>query len=126
MSLFDRLLGNAGQIDNQKVESAVKEILADNEKLEISFKLVRDLVIFTNKRLIMVDVQGTGAKKVMQSIPYYSISRFSIETAGINDLDSELKLYIAASSKEVVSLELGRNKENVYKIAKTLANELFA
>ena len=125
MSLFDRLLGNAGQIDNQKVESAVKEILADNEKLEISFKLVRDMVIFTNKRLIMVDIQGTGAKKVIQSIPYNSISRFSIETAGLNDLDSELKLYIAASSKEVVSLELGRNKENVYKIAKTLANELF-
>lgn len=64
--------------------------MLEGENVEAAFKLVRDLIVFTEKRLILVDKQGiTGKKTEFQSIPYKSISRFSVETAGRFDLDSE-------------------------------------
>ena len=57
-------------------------ILLEGENVNAAFKLVRDIIVFTDKRLILVDKQGlTGKKTEIQSIPYKSISRFSVETA---------------------------------------------
>ena len=62
------------------------------------FKVIRDLFIFTDKRLVLVDKQGISGKKVeYHSIPYRSISHFSLETAGTFDFDSELKIYISGN-----------------------------
>ncbi|UUX34499.1 PH domain-containing protein [Fundicoccus culcitae] len=125
MSLFDRLTGQAGKVDNQQAEKMVERLLVSNEEIVSTYKLVRDLVIFTNKRLILVDIQGaTGTKKQIQNIPYKSISHFVIETAGVNDLDSEIELYISSASEPVVKLEMGRNKDHVYNIGKLLAEEI--
>ena len=63
-------------------------------------------------------------KKEIQSIPYRSISRFTIETAGTADIDSEIKLYISNGLEPIVSLELGRNKQHVYDISRILSEEL--
>lgn len=57
-------------------------------------------------------------------MPYRSISRFTIEPAGTGDIDSEIDLYISNSQDPVVNLELGRNRENIYEIARTLAEEI--
>ena len=61
---------------------------------------IRDYVIFTNKRVISVNVQGiTGKKKDFTSMPYSKISVFSIETSGTLDLDSELEMYFSGVGK---------------------------
>lgn len=64
------------------------------------FKAVRDFVVFTDKRLVAVNVQGiTGKKRDFTSLPYSKIQAFSIETAGTFDLDAELDLWFSGLGK---------------------------
>lgn len=123
MSLFDRILGNAGKVDNQQAKNLVAELLITNETIQVTYRLIRDLIIFTNKRLILIDIQGSGKKKEFLSIPYSSISRFSIETAGTLDMDSEIDLYLSNASEPVISLQFGRKNEFLYEIARIIAEE---
>lgn len=68
--------------------------------VQLSFKGVRDSVVFTNKRLITVNVQGlTGKKRDYSSLPYSKIQAWSIETAGRFDLDAELELWFSGLGK---------------------------
>lgn len=81
-----------------------KELLCTDEKVVGIFKSVRDGVVFTNKRLMVVSVEGvTGQKKDVTSLPYRKIQAFAVETAGIIDIDSELQLWF--SGLGLVTLE---------------------
>lgn len=121
MGIFDELLGNASEVDVENVREEFAPILADEESIALAYKVIRDMYIFTNKRLILIDKQGiTGSKVEYHSIPYKSISHFSVETAGHFDMDSELRLYIS-SSQEPVKKELKKGTD-VVGIQKTLAN----
>lgn len=74
----------------------IEQLLIAGETIIGSYKGVRDSVVFTNKRVIAINVQGvTGKKKDYTSIPYSKIQTFSIETSGVFDLDSELELWIS-------------------------------
>jgi hypothetical protein len=98
MGLLSALLGNAAEADVEDVEENLEAILADDEKVERAFKLVRDLLIFTNRRFILVDRQGmTGKKTLYHSIPYRGITNFAVETAGHLDLEAELKIWISGN-----------------------------
>ncbi len=78
----------------------VEELLLDGETIIDAFKTMRDGVVFTNKRIIVVNVQGvTGSKKDFTSLPYSKIIAWSVETSGTLDLDSELQLYFSALGK---------------------------
>jgi hypothetical protein len=98
MRFIDGVLGNASAISVSEVESETKPLLIADERIEMAFRLARDLIVFTNRRLILVDKQGLTGKKVeYASIPYRSIVRYSVETAGHLDLDAELRIYLAGS-----------------------------
>lgn len=74
--------------------------MVDGENIISCYKGIRDYITFTNKRIISVNVQGiTGKKKDFSSLPYSKIQVFSIETAGVLDLDSELELYFSGLGK---------------------------
>lgn len=120
MSIFDGMMGNASEIEVSKVEKELKDLLTPTEKVEHAYKLIRDLLIFTNKRLILVDKQGVTGKKIeYQSIPYKSVVHFSIETAGTFDLDAELKVWLSGSSTPI---QKKFNKSlNIYKVQSVLA-----
>jgi len=76
--------------------NAVSNLLIENEQVIGSYVSMRDRVIFTNKRIISINVQGiTGSKKAFTSFPYSKIQLFSIETAGTIDLDSELEIFLS-------------------------------
>lgn len=78
----------------------IQPLLVKNETIIRTYKSVRDYVMFTNKRIIAVNVQEiTGKKKDFTSLPYSRIQVFSIETSGHFDLDSELELYISSIGK---------------------------
>ncbi|EED35949.1 conserved hypothetical protein [Luminiphilus syltensis NOR5-1B] len=71
----------------------VQGLLLDDEEVLGAYKSMRDGIVFTNKRLIAVNVQGiTGRKKAFTSLPYRTIVAFAVETAGTLDLDCELEL----------------------------------
>jgi hypothetical protein len=96
MSLLNALMGNANTVDPQSVAGELSTILIPGEKIEHAYKLVRDLIIFTDKRLLFVDKQGVTGKKIeYQSIPYAKIAFFSVETAGTLDMDSEMKIGVS-------------------------------
>ncbi|MBE5813490.1 MAG: PH domain-containing protein [Clostridiales bacterium] len=79
--------------DGNKV---VGELLIENEQVLASFSSIRDKVVFTNGRIISVNVQGlTGMKRDFTSIPYSKIQMYSVETAGTVDFDSELTIWIS-------------------------------
>ena len=70
----------------------IQPLLINGEEIIGAYKAMRDYCVFTNKRVIAVNVQGmTGKKKDFTSLPYSKVSAYSIETAGVFDLDSELE-----------------------------------
>ena len=102
MGLLDGMLGNASKIDASKIQAEFSQILAPGEKVEHAYQLIRDYFVLTDKRFVLVDKQGmTGSKVEYHSIPYRSITHFSIETAGAFDLDAELKIWIAGKQLPV-------------------------
>lgn len=123
MGLLAGLLGNAGVVDAEKLTSKYGQLLTDGESIEVGFKVLRDTFVFTNKRLILVDIQGiTGKKTEYLSIPYGKITKFSIETAGTFDLDAELKLWIGS---EQAPLEKKFNKNvSIYDLQSVLAKHV--
>ncbi|MBP1637672.1 MAG: helicase [Bacteroidetes bacterium] len=122
MGLFSALIGNAGSIDPAKLTKDYAYLLTENEIVELGFKLIRDTFIFTNKRMIMINVQGiTGSKQEYFTIPYRSISRFSIESAGPFDLDAELKIWISSEQNPSVTRNFNKSV-NVYDVQKVLAH----
>src|SRR5687768_18423431 len=108
MGLLSALLGNATAADVEDVERMLETILADGERVERAFRLVRDLLIFTDRRFIVVDRQGmTGKKTSYDSIPYRAITHFSVETAGHFDIEAELKVWISGTV-EPIQRKIGR------------------
>ncbi|MCY8512267.1 PH domain-containing protein [Bacillus atrophaeus] len=121
MGFINGMFGNASTVSKASAEEELASILIEGESVDAAFKLVRDLIVFTEKRLIIVDKQGlTGKKTEYQSIPYKSISRFSIETAGRFDLDSELKIWISGTELPAVSKQFKKD-DSIYDIQKVLA-----
>ena len=124
MGLFSALLGNAGAVSQDELTAKYGQLLTDTEVIEMGFKLIRDLFIFTNKRLILVEKQGiTGSKIEYKSIVYNSISRFSIETAGTFDLDAELKIWVSSEVQPSICKKFNKSV-NVYEVQKVLAHHL--
>lgn len=121
MGLFSGLLGNASQKDVNQVEEQLVDILVPGEQVNLAFSLVRDLIVFTEKRLILVDKQGMTGKKVSyKSLPYRSISRFTVETSGHFDLDAELKIWISSAADPAEVLQF-KSDRNVVEIQQALA-----
>ncbi len=121
MGILSGILGNASTISTGEAEQELKDILIPQEQVDAAFKLVRDLIVFTSKRLIIVDKQGLTGKKIdYHSLPYKSISHFSIETSGHFDLDSELKIWISGAELPAVSKQF-RKDNSVLDIQKLLA-----
>jgi hypothetical protein len=121
MGLLDGMLGNASKIDTAKTEAEFSQILAPGEKVEHAYQLIRDYFVFTEKRLVLVDKQGiTGSKVEHHSIPYKSITHFSIETAGTFDLDAELKIWISSTATPIQ--KQFNKKLSIYEVQSVLAS----
>lgn len=104
---------------NDEYQERVSALLIEGEQVLGAFSSMRDGAVFTDKRLIIVNVQGiTGSKKDFTSLPYKTIVAFSAETSGTLDLDAELELYFSALGK--VRLEFS-GRTNVAKISQVIA-----
>lgn len=104
---------------NDEYAGKVSALLLPGERVISSFKALRDGVVFTDKRVIAVNVQGiTGRKIDYTSLPYSKIIVFSVETAGTFDLDSELEMYFSGLGK--VKLEF-TGETNLVEISRLIA-----
>ncbi|WP_372762248.1 PH domain-containing protein [Pseudoalteromonas sp.] len=118
MGLFSGLMGNASEVDDADLEKVLLNTLIEGEQVEKAYKVIRDMFIFTNKRLILIDKQGvTGSKMEMISIAYAKITKFSKESAGHFDLDAELKIWVGSDPTPISKdFKSGDNINDVYRI----------
>lgn len=88
------------KVNNNEYLKLINDFLINDEEIISCYQSIRDGIIFTNKRILTINIQGiTGKKKDFTSIPYSKISTFSLETAGIFDLDSELEIFLSGVGK---------------------------
>lgn len=91
---------NLKGIPPEEIRREVFDLLVEGEQPVAAFKTVRDQVIFTTKRIFVVNVQGLSGKKVSYfSYPYSKVQYFGVETAGLLDIDSELILAFSNGAK---------------------------
>ena len=97
-NIMQGLLGNLSEVTPEKLNQDYGMYLMDNENIHTGFILIRDIVIFTDKRIIDIDKQGaTGKKARVTSIYLDSIVGVSAETAGFGFDDSEITVDFIAS-----------------------------
>ncbi len=111
MGFLDGLLGHGSDLSAVEVGEQLAGILTEGETVQIAFRVIRDLIVFTDRRLILVDKQGlTGRKVAYLTVPYRAITCFSVETAGSFDFDSELKIWVSGRAEPVQkTLKRGAN-----------------
>ena len=87
-------------VSEREFANMVIPMFVHGEYIIQTFKGIRDGVVFTNKRIVTINVQGlTGTKKDFTSLPYSKIQAYSVETAGVFDLDSELDLWFSGMGR---------------------------
>lgn len=88
------------RVNDNDFSAMVTPMFVNNETIISTYRGIRDGIVFTNKRIIAINVQGiTGKKKDFTSMPYSKIQVYSVETAGTLDLDSELELWFSGIGK---------------------------
>ena len=108
------------QVNTSAFSEMVNDFLIEGENVIGAYQSVRDGVVFTDKRIIAINVQGiTGKKKDFTSIPYSKITTFSLETAGVFDLDAELEIYMSAVGKVKFEFTGKTNVKDICKIIST-------
>jgi len=123
MGLFSGAAKGSDSSENKKFYTEYGPLLADGEIIEAGFAVLRDTFLFTNKRLIIVEVQGISGRQIEYlSIPYSRIMKFSVQSGGSFDLNAELKLWIGS---DTIPVEKKFNKDvNVYDVQKILASHV--
>ena len=123
MGLFNAILGNASEVTIEDISKEFEPILVSGETIEKAFKLVKDMFVFTNKRLILVEKSLVGSKADYLTIPYSSIIKFSKESAGMLDLDAELKIWIK-DQELPIKKQFGKGSNNINDVYRILGQHI--
>lgn len=108
------------EISIEKIHQGINSILVDGENVLSAYQGMRDSVVFTDRRVIAVNVQGLTGKKIdFTSLPYKNIVAYSVETAGVFDLDTELELWFSGLGK--VKFEF-KESVNIQEIGKVIGS----
>lgn len=123
MGIFNAILGNASEVNLVDISKEFDPMLIDGETIEKAYKVIRDMFIFTNKRLILVEKQLVGTKVDYMSIPYSNVIKFSKESAGILDLDAELKIWIK-DQELPIKKQFGKGGNNINEVYRILSQHI--
>ncbi|MBR4555287.1 MAG: PH domain-containing protein [Ruminococcus sp.] len=97
---------NLKPIGLEDIRGELQGLLIAGEQPVLAFKTVRDQLVFTNKRIVSIDVQGiTGKRKSFTSMPYSKVQFFSIQTPGFAEIFSDCELYIMFSNGTTATFE---------------------
>ena len=101
---------NLKPISVDSVKREVNGLLINGESVEMAFQTIRDQVVFTNKRIISIDVQGfTGKRKSFSIMPYSKVQYFSIQTPGFAELFPDSELFLMFSNTFTATFEFKGN-----------------
>ena len=97
---------NLTPINPKSIMGDVNGLLIQGEFVNQAFKTIRDQIIFTNKRIIAIDVQGiTGKRKSFSSLPYSKIQYFAVQTPGFIEIIRDSELFLMFSNGFTASFE---------------------
>ena len=115
---------NLKPISNDEVRGEVDGLLIADEKVEFAFKTIRDQLVFTNKRIISIDVQGiTGKRKSFATMPYSKIQYFSIQTPGFMELFPDSELFVMFTNGFTAKFEF-KGAVDIGKIGRMLSESV--
>ena len=104
-------------VNNNTFAATITPMFVAGEEIIGTYQSIRDGVVFTNKRIIALNIQGiTGKKKDFTSLPYSKIQAYSVETAGVLDLDSELELWFSGLGKVKLEFIASANVSQICKL----------
>lgn len=110
------------KVTTEEGREVFEMFLSPTEPIELYYKTSRDKVVFTDRKIIAIDIQGlTGKKKEYRMFPYSKITSYSVETAGTFDWDSDLKIWV--SGVGVFGVKLGK-KIDITEIGKLLSEKV--
>ncbi len=97
---------NLRPVPLESIRNEVYGLLVSGEECAAAFQTVRDQLIFTNKRIISIDVQGiTGKRKSYATMPYSKIQYYSVQTPGFLELIPDSELFIMFSNGMTAKFE---------------------
>ena len=123
MGIFNAILGNASEVNQSDVQKEFGPLLIEGESIEKAFRMIKDMFVFTNKRLILVEKSLVGTKVDYVSIPYQNIIKFSKESAGIMDLDAELKIWVK-DEVAPIKKQFGKSGNNINEVYQILSKHI--
>lgn len=109
----------------------VNPMLQADEFVGQAYKVGRDMIVFTTKRVLSIDTQGwTGKRVEWKSIPYEAIRGFAVESAGSFDRDAEVKLFtktywVNGSPGSVFKQDLRKGKCDIIAMQSYIAAQVF-
>ena len=114
---------SASDIDIGQAMSEFQHVLLPGEAVLGAFRTMRDTVLLTDLRIVYVNVQGlTGSKTDCQSVPWRSVVRFSLETAGTFDIDSDMKIWVSGAAAPI-EVKISR-KSDPQKIQRIMSEQV--
>ena len=109
-------------ISESDVMNDVRTFMLPGENIVSAFKSGRDQVIFTDKRIIAVDVKGiTGSRKEFSTLPYSKIIHFTVQTPGFLEFNSDSELVLAYPNGALIQFEFSGGNVNILKIAQMIS-----
>lgn len=118
--VVNRLIGIAGFINPEQITKDFGPLFLESEQIRAGFKVIRDTFVFTDRRLIIIDIQGiTGRKKEYLSIPYSKVTMFSVESAGTFDMEADLKIWVGSNTTPIE--KKFNRKVDIYAVQRLLA-----
>jgi hypothetical protein len=124
MGLLSLFTTNSGVIESDKLIEDYQRILLNSEEIEVGFKIVEDTFIFTNRRLIFIEVR-TGEESGTEycSLPYSKINFFSVETKKAFAHKAILKIWLQGQEFPKIKKEFNKSVD-VYEVQKILAGHV--
>lgn len=109
-------------VDDKAFSDLVEGIMVSGETVVQTFKSGRDGLVFTDRRLIAINIQGiTGKKKSLSVLPYDKIQAFEIETPAVFDIDSSLTLWFSGVGQ--IDFEF-TTRANITKIMRCISERM--
>lgn len=112
---------NLRAIKPESVRADVNGLLIGGEVIVSAFQTVRDQLVFTNRRIIAIDVQGvTGKRKSFTTLPYSKVQFFTIQTPGFMELFSDTELLLMFSNGFTAKFEF-RGSVDIGQISRVIS-----
>lgn len=117
----ENVVWNLKPIDADSIRKEVNGILIPGEEVAMAFKTIRDQLVFTNKRIIAIDVQGvTSQRKSFSMLPYSKVQYFTIQTPGFAEVFSDAELFLMFSNAFTAKFEF-RGNVDIAKIGRMIS-----